>query len=112
MPSAVISLESVKSDLSDTLQVFKHRKYGYRGVVCGWDRTCARGADWASTMEVQAEQPFYEVLPDEDDCQRLFKATRNSKYVAQENVELVPATRVLHRALNYYFKGYSTSLGR
>ena len=27
--------------------VFRHKKYGYRGVVYGWDRSCERGADWA-----------------------------------------------------------------
>ena len=81
-------------------------------MVCGWDRTCARDAFWANNLGVQPDQPFYDVLPDEDDCQRLFGAIRISKYVAQENIELLPGSRVLHRALDNYFNGYSASLGR
>ena len=95
-----------------TLQVFRHRKYGYRGVVYGWDRICARDVDWASKLGLQHDQPFYDVLPDEDECQRQFGATRISKYVAQDNVEIIPESRVLHRALNSYFSGYSSLLGR
>lgn len=94
------------------VQVFRHKKYKYHGVVCGWDRTCARDVQWATSLGVSPEQPFFEVLPDEDECQRLFGATRISKYVAQENVELVPSRRILHRALNNYFRGYSIELGR
>jgi len=34
-------------------------------------------------------QPCYWVLPDEGDCVALFGDKRHSKYVAQDNVELV-----------------------
>lgn len=94
------------------MQVFRHRKYGYKGVVCGWDRICARDLHWAKNLGLRHDQPFYEVLPDEDESSRLFGSTRISKYVAQENVEIATGTRVLHRALNNYFRGFSPSLGR
>lgn len=34
-------------------------------------------------MKLNGNQPFYSVLPDEPDCERLFNAVRTSKYVAQ-----------------------------
>ena len=68
------------------LQVFQHRKYGYKGVIYGWERTCEREQAWNDTVGVDPNQPFYEVLPDEDDCLRLFGGVRLSKYVAQVDI--------------------------
>lgn len=34
-------------------------------------------------MQVKHDQPFYGVLPDENDCVRLFSGVRSSKYVAE-----------------------------
>lgn len=65
------------------VQVFRHRTYGYRGVIYGWDRSCERDLNWTEKFNVDADQPFYWVLPDEVDCQRLFGGVRISKYVAQ-----------------------------
>lgn len=84
----------------------------YRGVIFGWDRTCGRDRGWADSLGVQHDQPFYEVLPDEDECTALFGAVRMSKYVAQENIEPIRERRVVHRALDAYFKGFSKELGR
>ena len=67
----------------EALQVFRHRTYGYRGVIYGWDRSCDRDLSWTEKLNVDANQPFYWVLPDEVDCQRLFGGVRISKYVAQ-----------------------------
>ena len=46
-------------------------------------------------------QPFYWVLPDEGDCEELFGDKRTSKYVAQDNVQLVHGAelRVYHQQL-------------
>jgi hemimethylated DNA binding protein len=87
--------------------VFIHKKFGYKGVIYGWSRRCERDEEWARTMNVSADQPFYFVLPDEADCQRIFGSIRITKYVAQENIEPIAGTRVLHRALDSYFAGYS-----
>jgi hemimethylated DNA binding protein len=94
-------------------QVFIHKKFGYRGVVYGWDRECQRDADWLKAMNVQnPQQPFFYVLPDETDTERLFGGVRITKYVAQENMEPLTDCRVVHRALNSYFDAYSAALGR
>ena len=65
------------------VQVFRHRTYGYKGVIYGWDQTCERDQSWNDKFNVDPNQPFYCVLPDEVDCQRLFGGVRISKYVAQ-----------------------------
>lgn len=41
-------------------------------------------------MQVNHDQPFYGVLPDEHDCTRLFRGVRTSKYVAQVNAPPTP----------------------
>ena len=70
-------------------QVFVHKKFGYRAVIVGWDRSCAKGPEWARAVGAStARQPFYSCLPSEDDCVSLFGAARASKYVAEENVDV------------------------
>lgn len=94
-------------------QVFQHKKFGYRGVVFGWDRRCERDEEWMRQMNIrQGDQPFYQCLPDETDCSRLFGGVRITKYVAQENMEPVEGCRIVHRALDSFFQGYSPTLGR
>lgn len=100
--------------------VFTHQRHGYRGVIYGWDPVCDRDAEWCAATGVEGDQPFYYVLPDENDCIRLFGGVRISKYVAQSSVsallsprrEKPDANRIKHRALNYYFEGYSPVAGQ
>lgn len=95
--------------------VFIHKKYGYRAVIYGWDRTCERDDDWIVAMGVNPLLPHYYALPDEKDCVRLFGGVRLSKYVSQENMEPVGAeenNKIVHRALENYFVGYSEKLQR
>ncbi|KAK9836712.1 hypothetical protein WJX74_006537 [Apatococcus lobatus] len=94
-------------------QVFRHRTYGYKGVIYGWDRSCERDQSWNDKFNVDPNQPFYCVLPDEVDCQRLFGGVRISKYVAQENIQLVKSERgVTHRAITNYFSSFNPHLDR
>ncbi|DBA98893.1 TPA: hypothetical protein ACH3X1_014642 [Trebouxia sp. C0004] len=92
--------------------VFRHKKHGYKGVIYAWDKQCDRPEAWAKEVQVKHKQPFYSVLPDEHDCVRLFQGGRTSKYVAQENVEVLQDQRVVHRAVMSYFTEYSSGLGR
>jgi hemimethylated DNA binding protein len=109
---------------------FRHKLFGYTGVIVGWDRTCARSPDWVdaftTNLDAGAAQPFYAVLPDARDCAALFGGPRESKYVAQENVEplyppgLPPRAlggigrrpRIVHPLLDRYFLGFSRDQGR
>lgn len=94
-------------------QVFRHKVYGYKGVIYGFDRRCERDAEWIAQMGVKdAEVPFYFALPDEFDCQRLFGGVRLTKYVSQDNIDPLEDGRVVHRALDNYFVGYSERLKR
>ena len=66
-----------------------HRKYGYRGVIVGWDDECEQSDEWVSAMRVEeleqgSRQPFYHVLVDTRD-----RSPPQVCYVAQENVDRV-----------------------
>ena len=123
--------------------VFRHKSFGYTGVLTGWDRVCARDPAWcaqyAANLPHGTTQPFYYALPDVRDCVALFGGPRDSKYVAQDNVELLspaaaPAAspppagsippppraraglgrrdRILHQSLSAHFVGFNSSTGR
>lgn len=56
--------EKVKYRIGD---VFRHRRYGYEGVIVGWDLKCEKDEGWIAQMGVRrlsggAEQSFYHVL--------------------------------------------------
>lgn len=93
-------------------QVFIHKRFGYRGVVYGWDRRCERDEDWVQAMGVDPSLPHYYVLPDERDCEKLFGGVRLSKYVCENNLLPVTGVTIVHRALENYFCGYSPGLQR
>jgi F-box protein 21 len=47
--------------------VFNHRRYGYTGVIVGWDESCAQNIFWQATQNVNQlpggpNQPFYSVM--------------------------------------------------
>lgn len=98
-------------------QVFRHKNFGYRGVVVGWDGRCDRPKEWLignGMSPARGQQPFYHIIPDQPDCLRLFGSTRESKYVAQDNLE--PIKDVDERAIDHehlmaYFSRYSPSTG-
>ncbi|KAG7672784.1 hypothetical protein Ndes2526B_g08266 [Nannochloris sp. 'desiccata'] len=101
--------EGVAFEVGD---VFVHKKFGYRAVIYGWDRTCERDDDWVQSMGVDPLLPHYYALPDERDCQKLFGGVRLSKYVCEDNMMPVEGATVVHRALENYFVGYSEKLKR
>jgi len=85
-------------------EVLRHAKYGYRGVVAGWDRRPqldVSGWDGLRSLPSGAEQPFYRIIPDVADCNELLGGPREMKYVAQENLQRLPPAlrRVHHPAL-------------
>ncbi|KAI9652452.1 MAG: hypothetical protein M1831_006795 [Alyxoria varia] len=64
---------------------FRHRRYGYHGMIIGWDYSCEAGDAWIKQMQVDRldggrRQPFYQVVDH----------TRGSRYVAEENIETAP----------------------
>ena len=75
-------------------QVIKHKRFGYRGVIVGWDETTQAPGSWIKQMhgpdrpEWQS-QPNYSVLVDTRDRQGA-----QITYVVQENMEVVKNTKV------------------
>jgi len=72
----------------DLGQCLLHRKYGYRGVVVGYDASCRQSDEWCRTMGIHTlhhgrDQPFYHVLVDVRD-----RPGGHISYVAQENISL------------------------
>ena len=80
-------------------EVLRHRKFGFRAVVIGWDRRPAVDVtDWDGVVGTAsgAEQPFYRMLPDMTDCVQHLGGPRDVRYVAEENLEALP---VAHRRI-------------
>lgn len=98
-------------------QVLRHKKYDFRGAVAGWDsRPVVDVAHWdgVEDLALGAEQPFYHILPDHHDCVLAFGAPRDSRYVAQENLEVVPANERLisSERLNQILPQYCDETGQ
>ncbi|KAF8741749.1 Hemimethylated DNA-binding protein YccV like, partial [Rhizoctonia solani] len=65
--------------------VFRHRKFGYIGLVLGWDRECRADEDWVVAVGVDQlprgrHQPFYSVIGEDG----------GTRYVAEENIMPLP----------------------
>ncbi|CAE6344516.1 unnamed protein product [Rhizoctonia solani] len=65
--------------------VFRHRKFGYVGLVLGWDKECRADAEWIEAMGVNQlprgrDQPFYSVVGEDG----------GTRYVAEENIIPLP----------------------
>jgi hemimethylated DNA binding protein len=71
-------------------------KFGFRAVVFGWEpRPHLDVSHWDGVVGLPsgAEQPFYRMIPDNDDCVSLLGGARGVRYVAQENLEPLPAAQ-------------------
>ncbi|KAL9099411.1 MAG: hypothetical protein Q9163_005083 [Psora crenata] len=82
-------------------QVFRHKRYGYRAIITGWDVKCAASDLWMSQMRVHElprgkQQSFYHVLVED----------QSKRYVAEENIEIVEhePTGVLVTIAGQFFK--------
>ncbi|KAK3027368.1 hypothetical protein RJ639_040166 [Escallonia herrerae] len=67
-------------------QKVRHRKFGYRAVICGMDPICCESSLWMETAHVEKltcgpDQPFYQVLVDVHADPNLLVT-----YVAEENL--------------------------
>ncbi|KAL1505105.1 hypothetical protein AB1Y20_008864 [Prymnesium parvum] len=98
-------------------QVLRHRLFGFRAAVFGWTkRPQVSVAHWEAVASTPsgAEQPFYRMVPDQNDCISLLGGPRGVRYVAQEN--LVPIddpeeARLEHELLHHVFEGFDASTG-
>ncbi|KAK5008745.1 hypothetical protein LTR28_003560 [Elasticomyces elasticus] len=89
-------------------QVFEHRRYGYEGVVVGWDAQCNATEQWCSQMQVDRlqqgrQQSFYHVLVDD----------KSTRYVAEENIHALdsqPSEPLLLLAGRYFKRWDAASM--
>ncbi|CEM23168.1 unnamed protein product [Vitrella brassicaformis CCMP3155] len=93
-------------------QVFRHRKYRYRGVIFGWDARCQATEQWKTRMGIRKlprgeDQPYYHALVHPED-----RPDMPQFYVAEVNVELVPADELAsdfdfpHEDAGKYFSAF------
>ena len=94
---------------------FKHRRYGYEGLIVGWDPKCENDEAWIQQMRVDSlprgrSQPFYSVID----------VGGGSRYVAEENItplglsefnQVVPHRNLLRRA-GEFMKRWDPRVGR
>lgn len=93
--------------------VFRHRRFGYTGVVVGWDTRCEMDDDWIAQMRVDSlahgrEQCFYHSVVAGDESVR---------YVAEENIEIIEGDGAgvpvgLERVAGKWFKRWEGGEGR
>ncbi len=81
-------------------QIVDHVRYGYRGVVVGYDPTCQATDAWYD-LQIQGKgyqptkaQPWYHVLVD---------GSNHQTYVAQQNLEPGDATRPIEHPFLFHF---------
>lgn len=89
-------------------QKLRHKKYGYRAVVCGMDPVCCESNSWKENANVDElsrgpDQPFYQVLVDV-----YYKPDILVAYVPEENL-LAPdqpdLARFDHPYISFLFYG-------
>ena len=81
---------SIRHDLG---QCMTHKKFGYRGVVVGWDSECRQKEEWCEKHlgGASKQQPFYHVLVDVRD-----RPEPQMTYVAQEDLRPTPLVPIQH----------------
>lgn len=89
-------------------QVVKHKRFGYRGVIIGWDETARAPASWLQEMHKGNPdwrlQPNFAILVDTRD-----RPAPQITYVPQDNLEVIKHTKILHPSTDDYFENFDGS---
>ena len=81
-------------------QLVRHRRYGYRGVVVAFDRSCKADAAWYQSNQTQPDrnQPWYHVLVHE---------TGSATYAAETNLQEDSGEEpITHPLIEEFFDGF------
>lgn len=98
-------------------QVFRHKKFMFRCVIYDWNvRPVIDVSNWDGVIGLErgANQPFYFVIPDMDDCITHLGGPRDQRYVAEDNLEPledVSSCRIDHDLLQFFFSAFDRKLG-
>jgi len=87
-------------------QVVKHKQYGYRGVIVGWDTEAKAPESWIKDNHGRnkswRQQPNYAVLIDIRD-----RTVPQIAYCPEVNIELAPSSvRIMHPGMEEFFEAY------
>ncbi|XP_064628379.1 uncharacterized protein LOC135487980 [Lineus longissimus] len=87
-------------------QVIRHKRWGYRGIIIGWDETAKAPESWLQQNHPPGkghwrQHPNYSVLVDTRD-----RMQPQTTYVAEENMDVVSDTKVIHPEIDDYFENY------
>lgn len=87
-------------------QVVKHKRWGYRGVIVGWDAVAKAPESWIKDNHENnkswRDQPNYAVLIDIRD-----RTIPQLGYVPEVNIEIAPSSvRITHPGMEDYFESY------
>ena len=87
-------------------QVIKHKVWGYRGVIIGWDPKCRAPEEWIKQMHREDKpewrnMPNYSILVDTRD-----RLTPQVTYVPEENLEVISNMKIMHPGIEDYFEGF------
>merc|ERR1712086_403386 len=82
-------------------QVFKHRKYDYKGVIVGWDDRGKAPDDWFSETRTGS---WYSVLVEDG----------SKRYVTERNIMLITNTQaaasMTHPDMGQHFTAFSSKM--
>eukprot|EP00118_Oscarella_pearsei_P026688 m.310292 g.310292 ORF g.310292 m.310292 type:complete len:265 (+) comp50681_c0_seq1:49-843(+) len=87
-------------------QVVYHKRWGYRGVIVGWDEY-AKAPDFWLRMNHPFDkpewrrQPNYAVLVDTQD-----RPEPQETYIPQDNIEIITNTKIKHPDVSDYFDSF------
>jgi len=86
--------------------IFRHTKFGYRGVIYGWHDSCPEEGQTLihsgqESIQNGPNQPFYHVLIDTRD------RPAQTSCVAEENIHLESGDHIHHPDVGLYFTAFS-----
>lgn len=87
-------------------QVIKHKIWGYRGVIIGWDEVAVAPVSWMN-MNHPPDKPHWRTMPNYS----ILVDTRDRlppqiTYVPQENIEIASKTQIFHPEVEHYFEKF------
>ncbi|XP_065838206.1 uncharacterized protein [Oscarella lobularis] len=87
-------------------QVIRHKRWGYRGVIVGWDEYAKAPEFWLRMNHPQdkpqwRQQPNYAILVDKRD-----RPDGQETYVPQENIEIIANTKINHHEVEDFFDSF------
>ncbi|XP_038078843.1 F-box only protein 21-like isoform X2 [Patiria miniata] len=84
-------------------QVIRHKTWGYRGVIVGWDERAKAPEDWIKQMHGihKLDQPFYVLLTDARDYAAAMV------YIPESDCEILSIhTEIVHPEVQDYFEKF------